>query len=251
MKFGLKLHSLNKEFVEEACGLIKKDIFQYIEVTYVPKSDITPWLKYDMPFVIHIPADKYGTNIGDRTKKEFNLKIINTCIEWADKLNAKYIIQHADSGSIDDAKDLLKEVHDERVVIENMPKVGINGERMLGYGPVQLKELMDVGNFGFCLDFGHAAKAAVSMDVDYKEHINELLKLKPDMFHISDCDLKTEIDEHLNIGEGEIDFGFLKECILKGDSRYVTVETPRKNVGSVDEDLENLGKLRGLFKISK
>ena len=83
---------------------------------------------------------------------------------------------------------------------------------------------------------------------DYKKYINELLKLKPDMFHISDCDLKNEIDEHLNIGDGELDFGFLNKCVLKSDSRYVTLETPRKNIDSLDEDLKNIGNLRKLFQ---
>ncbi len=250
MKFGLKLWSKNKDLMGEANRLINENFFHYVELFYVPETEIKPFLEHDIPYVVHIPTENFGLNIGDKNKKEFNLKIINACINWADKLNAKYIIQHADSGSLDDAKNLLKEVHDDRIVIENMPKVGINGEKMLGYEPEQLKELMGVENFGFCLDFGHAVKAAVSMDKDYREYVNELLKLKPDMFHISDCNLKTEIDEHLNIGEGELDFEFLKECILKGDSRYVTVETPRKTLNSLDEDLVNLKKLKKIFGFS-
>ncbi|ODS37237.1 hypothetical protein BEH94_07185 [Candidatus Altiarchaeales archaeon WOR_SM1_SCG] len=251
MKFGLKLWSKNKDLVSEASKLINEKIFHYIELFYIPGTEIKPFLNHDIPYIVHIPTEKFGLNIGDKNKKEFNLKIINTCIKWADKLNAKYIIQHADYGSLDDAKNLLKEVHDDGIVIENMPKVGLNGEKMLGYEPRHLKELMDIGDFGFCLDFGHAAKAAVSMGKDYKKHINELLKLNPDMFHISDCDLKTETDEHLNIGEGELDFKFFKECILSANSRYVTLETPRKNLNSLDEDLKNLEKLKELFKIFK
>jgi len=251
MKFGLKLWSINKDLIGKASKLINDKIFHYIELFYIPKTEIKPFLDYDIPYIVHVPTEKFKLNIGDKTKKEFNLKIINTCINWADKLNAKYIIQHADYGSIEDAKDLLKSVHDGRIIIENMPKVGINGEKMLGYETKQLKELMDAGNFGFCLDFSHAAKAAVSVGKDYKKHIKDLLTLKPDMFHISDCDLKTEIDNHLNIGEGKLDFKFLKESILKTDSRYVTLETPRKNINSLDEDLKNLEKLKELFKIPK
>lgn len=226
-----------------------KKKFHYVELFYVPGTEIKPFLEHNIPYIIHIPTEKFGLNIGDKTKKEFNLKIINTCIKWADKLNAKYIIQHADYGSLDYAKNLLKDVHDERIVIENMPKVGINGEKMLGYEPEQLKELMSVGNFGFCLDFGHAVKTSVNMGRDYKEYINELLKLKPNMFHISDCDLKNEIDEHLNVGEGELDFKFLKECILSAKSGYVTLETPRKNLNSFNENLNNLKKLKVLFEL--
>jgi len=249
MKIGLKLWSKNKDLIGEANRLINEKIFHYIELFYVPGTEIKPFFGHDIPYIVHIPTENFGVNIGDKTKKEFNLEIMNTCIKLANRLNAKYIIQHADYGSIKDAKNLLKEVHDERIVIENMAKVGINGKKMIGYGPAQLKELMDIGNFGFCLDLGHAAKASVSMGRDYKEYINELLKLKPYMFHISDCDLKTEIDNHLNIGDGELDFKFLKECILKTDPRYVTLETPRRNLYSLNEDLNNLEKLKILFQI--
>ncbi|OIQ04882.1 MAG: hypothetical protein COV98_01600 [Candidatus Altarchaeum sp. CG12_big_fil_rev_8_21_14_0_65_33_22] len=247
MKFGLKLWSKNKDLIGEACKLINENFFHYVELFYVPGTEIKPFLDHNIPYIIHNSTERFGVNIGDKTKKEFNLKIINTCINWANKLNAKYIIQHADYGSFEDAKNLLKEVHDERIVIENMPNAGINGEKMIGYEPEQLKELMDIGDFGFCLDFGHAAKAAVSMGKNYRGHINEFLKLKPDMFHISDCDLKNGIDEHLNIGEGDIDFKFLKECILSENSENVTLETPRKNLNSLDEDLKNLEKLKELF----
>lgn len=251
MKFGLKLWSKNKDMISEANRLINENFFHYVELFYVPETEIKPFLDYDIPYIIHIPTENFGLNIGDRTKREFNLKIINTCIEWADKLNAKYIVQHADYGSLEDAKNLLKEIHDERIVIENMPRVGIKGEKMLGYESWQLKELMGVGGLGFCLDFSHAAKAAVGIGKDYKEYINEFLKLKPDMFHISDCSLKNEIDEHLNIGDGEMDFKFLKECILSVKSRYVTLETPRKNLNSFDEDLKNMKRLRVLFELRK
>ena len=133
MKFGLKLWSKNKDLIGEACKLINENFFHYVELFYVPGTEIKPFLDHNIPYIIHNSTERFGVNIGDKTKKEFNLKIINTCINWANKLNAKYIIQHADYGSFEDAKNLLKEVHDERIVIENMPNAGINGEKMIGF----------------------------------------------------------------------------------------------------------------------
>lgn len=245
INFGLKLWSTNYNLLDKAKELVKNDIFQYIELTPIPNTEITPFLEYDLPCIIHITTERHGLNIADKKKREFNLKTINNCIEWADKLDAKYLILHPGFGLMDDALEFLDSVNDKRILIENMPKVGLNDEPMIGYTAEQVKELMG-GKFGFCLDFGHAAKAAVGLGEDYKEFIEELLKLKPDMFHISDGRLNTEKDEHLNIGEGEYDFKFLKKCILKNEkgSRYVTLETPRKNLDSLGEDLKNLDKLK-------
>ncbi|PKP56987.1 MAG: hypothetical protein CVT89_05250 [Candidatus Altiarchaeales archaeon HGW-Altiarchaeales-2] len=78
MKFGLKLWSKNKDLVGEASKLINENFFHYVELFYVPETEIKPFLEHDIPYIVHIPTEKFGLNIGDKTKKEFNLKIINT-----------------------------------------------------------------------------------------------------------------------------------------------------------------------------
>jgi deoxyribonuclease-4 len=129
-----------------------------------------------------------------------------------------------------------------------MPKVGLNGEKCLGYDAKTMKELTR-DKFGICLDFGHAVKAAVSLHVDYKRHLNEFLQLKPKMFHICDGKLNYEKDRHLNIGEGDFEFEFLVECIKKNESKYVTLETPRENSQSLEEDIKNLKTMKSLWKL--
>jgi len=117
---------------------------------------------------------------------------------------------------------------------------------MLGFTPEQIKEL--TGNrFGFCLDLNHAIKAAVSLKKDYKKYIKEFLKLKPAMFHISDGNLDQEKDEHLDIGKGEYDFKFLINCVKENESKYLTLETPKDNLNSCKQDLENLKKLKSFL----
>ena len=44
------------------------------------------------------------------------------------RLNAKHLILHAGYGSMQHATDLLRGLSDRRLLIENMPKVGLNGE---------------------------------------------------------------------------------------------------------------------------
>ena len=128
-----------------------------------------------------------------------------------------------------------------------MPKVGLFDEAMVGYSPEQISELMG-SKFGFCFDMNHAIKAAVSLNRDYKEYIKEFLKLNPSYFHISDGNLANEKDEHLSIGEGNYDFGFLMQYVSSILSKYITLETPRRNLESFNEDLANLTKIKAFIK---
>ena len=239
IKYGLKLWSTNSNLLEKAKELVERYIFQYIELTPIPNTEITPFLEYNLPYIIHITTERHGLNIANKEKEEFNLKTINSCIEWADKLNAKYLVLHPGFGSANDTMKFLNSINDKRILIENMPKVGINDEKMIGYTPGQIKSLMD-DKFGLCLDLNHAIKAAVSLRRPYKDFIGEFLKLNPKMFHISDGKLNNEKDEHLNVGEGDYDFEFLMRCVKENELKYMTLETPRIDLNSFEEDLKNL-----------
>ena len=243
MKYGLKLWSINTDLIDQAVHLIDEKVFDYIELFVIPDSDIKPFL-IDVPYIIHIPHHRFGVNIGDATIKEYNLQKINESITWADHLNAKYLILHAGHGSMQHATELLRELSDSRLLIENMPKVGLDNETMIGYSPEQVEELIGDSDMGLCLDFGHAVKAALSLELDYKEYIKEFLPFQPKVFHVSDGTLVEEKDEHLNIGDGEYDFAYFKQCILDNPSGLVTIETPRVNIKSLQEDIYNASKLK-------
>lgn len=239
---GLKLWSTNYDLIDEAVHLIDKKVFDYIELLVIPGTPISPFI-IDVPFIIHIPHQAHGVNIGEMDKKEYNLRKINECLEWADRLEAEYLILHAGYGSMKYAKELLNNITDSRILIENMPKVGINGESMIGYTSFQIKELID-NNMGFCLDFGHAVKAAFSVKMNYKDYIKEFLKLKPEVFHISDGMLSSDRDEHLNIDEGEYDIEYMYRRIIECNKSRVTLETPRHNISSLHEDILNAKLLK-------
>lgn len=243
IKFGLKLWSSNTNLINQAVQLIDEKIFDYIELFVIPDTSISPFL-IDVPYIIHIPHHKFGVNIGEPSKKEYNLQKINESAMWADNLNAKYLILHAGHGSIEHAVNILSEVSDNRLIIENMPKIGLNNEMMIGYSPEHILKLIEVNETGLCMDFGHAAKAAVSLEENYKEFIKEFLVFEPKVFHISDGNLSNEKDEHLNIGEGDYDFQYLMECINGNPSKFVTIETTRTNLRLLVEDIQNLNKLK-------
>ena len=246
MKFGIKLWSTNIDLIDQAKQTIDKKIFDYIELFIVPGTSISPFM-IDVPYIIHIPHYKFGINIGDPLKKEYNVNIINECISWADKLDAEYLILHAEHGSMKSAKDVLYEVADSRLLIENMPKVGLNGEQMIGYLPEQIEELIDSFDIGLCLDLGHAIKASISLCVDYKEFIQRFLIFNPMIFHVCDGNFNTERDDHLNIESGTYDFKYFRKCICNNNSKLVTLETPRVNQLSIEEDIKNLGLLQSLW----
>jgi len=247
MKFGLKLWSINTDLIDQAVHLIDEKVFDYIELMVIPDSEIKPFL-IDVPYIIHIPHEKFGVNIGDPAAKECSLQKINESIVWADLLNAKHLILHAGHGSMQHATDLLCGLSDSRLLIENMPKVGLGGEAMIGYSPAQIEELIRDSDMGLCLDFGHAVKAAVSLGVDYKEYVKGFMGLEPRVFHVSDGTLSGERDEHLGIGEGEYDFGFLMGCVEGSGAKMVTMETSREEK-SLDEDMENLSVLKNMSRL--
>ncbi|MDD2731828.1 MAG: TIM barrel protein [Candidatus Pacebacteria bacterium] len=246
IKFGLKTYSTNTEFAAKSEELIKNNLIDYLEVLPVLDSDITPFLKVDIPYIIHIPHEEFGLNISDKSRHNFSLKIIKEAQNWADLLKAKYLILHLGFGEIKNAEYFLKNINDKRILIENMPYKALNGLRMTGSSVQEVKRLKG-SRFGFCLDFGHAVKSAIGLKKDYKEYIKEFLKIKPDMFHISDGKTDDLKDRHLSIGKGDYDFKFLLKCINENKSRIATLETPKSDFNSVSEDIENLKILKSFL----
>lgn len=248
LNFGLKLWSTNKDLVNKAKQLIDEKIFDYIELFVVPDTPISPFLM-DVPYIIHIPHHKFGVNIGEASIKEYNIEKINESIKWADELNAEYLILHAGHGSMEHAQDVLCEIKDSRLLIENMPKVGLENEKMIGYSPAQIWKLIRESDRGLCLDFAHAAKAAVSLKKDYKEYLKGFLAFEPKVFHISDGMLSSEKDEHLNFGKGEFDLEYLLRCVSNSSSIFMTIETMRANQQSLEEHIQNVSFLRTIIGI--
>lgn len=241
LNFGLKMWSSNAELIGEAEILIVNRIFQYVELTPIPGTNITPFLKRNIPYIIHIPTERQGLNIADRSNMAFNLSLINFAIDWADQLQAQYLILHPGFGKIENALGFLEEIHDRRILIENMPRVGLNNEKMIGYSKDQIILLQKNGKFGFCFDLNHAIKASISQNIDYRIFIDDFMGLVPQMFHVSDGRMDYEKDEHLHLGEGDYDLKYLRE-VIRGNTqknRYVTFEIPH-NDHSLEKFTKNL-----------
>lgn len=238
MKYGVKLWSTNNNLYKDVISLINQE-FDYLELLYVPfqEKDVQLLIDAKVPMIIHTPTLTQGIcfSYNDIGK---NYRFFEMTQEFANKLNAEYIIMHPDFGKKKNFTNFLRKIDDQRVLIENMPKYGTENELAIGYSISEIKEFLEIGNFGFCLDFEKAIKSALAQNISYKGFIKELMKLNPNMFHISDGKTNNFRDEHLNLGEGNFDLKFLKNCIDKSENKLVTIETPKKN--GLNQDILNL-----------
>jgi len=241
MKIGLKLWSTNKELFNKANYLYNNKEIDYVELYVIPGSFKSGINKLNMPTIIHAPHSGHKFNIANKSLLKSNMEKFEEVKKFAQELNALKIIVHPGyNGEIYSALKCLEKFNYENILIENMPVKGLHNENCLGYIPENIKWLLDIG-FKFCLDFSHAYKAAVSLNLNAKKLIKSFLKLNPYMFHICDGNINNEFDEHLNLGEGNFDLKFIKNCI--GD-KFVTFETPKKN--NLINDIKNIKYFKGI-----
>lgn len=240
IKCGLKLWSINTDnYYEEAKKLYNNRMFDYIELYVVPKSleYLNKWINlnidYSIPFIIHCPHFAHGFNLAKIEKKESNLEIYKEVKEYADRLNAKYIIFHGGiDGNIEETANQLASFNETRALIENKPFVALpnrmGGKFCRGYNVEEIKLVKDTANCGFCLDFGHAICAANSQKLDVYEYCRQFLKLNPNMFHLTDKDdITSPYDSHPHLGTGQLDINKIKQMLPEG--AMVTLETNKNS----------------------
>lgn len=245
---GLKLWSTNHYWYDEAARLCKEKVFDYIELMYIPKEEEEIEKLSKVKVIIHAPTFMQGVHFSDGNVGK-NISSFRQTAEIAEKLNAEAIIIHPDFGTEQSFISFLQEIKPfydhKKIFIENMPKIGIRGETAIGFTPQQIKRYMEVGNYGFCLDFAHAVKAAASLKEDYKKTIEEFLELKPQIAHVSGTDTLSEIDEHLDLDKGNLDLQFLKTSLIQHEIKFVTLETPKGN--ELRADVKNASLLKSLL----
>ncbi|MCK4589145.1 MAG: TIM barrel protein [Nanoarchaeota archaeon] len=247
--YGLKLWSTNNRLFKKARELIEKDLFQYIELYVVPESFDANKLTALKGFsiIIHAPHFQHNFNLSKFNLKENNKKIFQEVKKVADFFDSKFIILHPGvGGDIRSTITQLNELGSNKILIENMPKIGLNKEILIGFNLDEIKEIIQSGDFNFCLDLAHAIKSAISQNLDYKHYIKQLLQLNPKLFHISDGNTGNGEDEHLSLGKGNFDLKFLKRCIEESEAKMVTLETPKRNFFSLTEDVKNVEYLKKL-----
>ena len=185
-KLGLKLWSVNTDnYYNQALELFEKGLYDYIELYVVPNTSerLKKWKELKIPYIIHCPHFAHGFNLAKKEKEKSNLQIFDEVKQFADALNAKYIVVHGgiDGNVLETARQfaLLKE---ERALIENKPYEAIpnrmGGKFCRGYSPEEIEIIKDTAKCGFCLDFGHAVCSANSIYNIAMYNSNENLPLQ-------------------------------------------------------------------------
>ena len=99
--------------------------------------------------------------------------------------------------------------------------------RCIGSTYEELKYIMDVSGCGFCLDIGHAICSANSQNIEPYGFVEKLSTLNPKRVHLSDIDTLSIYDQHLNYGNGNLDFR--KVLKILSNSISITIETNKKS----------------------
>jgi len=244
MLLGLKIWSINTDLIDEAVSLIHAGLFAYLELMPVPHTDIRPFLGRNIPYIIH----SVEVDIADPACRKESLQAVQECLRWADVLCVPWVILHPWRGDIHAATGFIKDLNDSRIIIENMPYIGLDGFPLLGSRPVEIDCFKRESGCGFCLDLNHAVKAACAYDIPYPQYLESFVALNPTMFHLSDGTLDGGKDVHLAIGEGEYDMKLLLDLIARsGEEIYVTLEVP-KHHGDFREAIDGREKLISLLR---
>jgi deoxyribonuclease IV len=228
-KIGIKLWSTNIEVLSQASDMYSHAVFDYIELYFVPGTfyeTVECWNGLKIPIIVHAPHFGHGFNLADKDLKDSNIKIFRDVFRYADRLRADIIIVHGGNGGEKwETIRQLKFFKDSRVLIENKPKMGLNGEECIGYMPEDIIEIVDKCKLsGFVLDFNHAVCAARSLSKDPLEFIGRFFSQNPRMFHFGDGDYFAFVDTHMHLGEGSMPLDkFISFLSQEGN---VTLETP-------------------------
>ncbi len=245
--FGLKLWSINENYIKEAISLYKQGIYNYIELYTVPDSYnnfIDLWKTLDIPYIIHAPHYYGGLNLARKENKDKNIRLIGEVIKFADSLKARYIIFHPGvAGDINETVLQLNEIADSRILIENKPYYALkDGLVCNGSSPEEIKFIMEMANVGLCLDMGHAICSANVYKIDPLDYIKGFINLKPMMYHLTDGDYTGLYDSHKHFGIGNLPVKAILDILPL--NCYITIETEKNSQDSLSDFVEDIEYLR-------
>ena len=188
--------------------------------------DLLP--SYKLSYSVHAPiSDINIASLNERIREDSILEILTTA-ESAASLNIDTITIHPgltsmavpymEEKAVEKAKKSLSSIdrisaeYGVRIAVENMPSFPF----MLGHTAEEMNDLIGMTNLGFCLDIGHANTTS---------QIDELIKTFRDrLVNVHIHDNNGEMDEHLTLGEGNIDFKRIIES-LKGYTGNFIIES--------------------------
>lgn len=248
MKIGLKLWSTNEGYLNAARRLWEQRLYDYIELFVVPgtvDSHLPLWTELPVPYILHAPHSAAGLNPSRPELAARNLELMFEVDSYRETLNPRCTVFHPGlEGSVEEtirqfgAMEAVLPRLAEQALIENKPSVGLNGERCVGASPDELQRLLEGTGFGFCLDIGHAVAYAAAVGIDGYELVERLRELHPPVYHLSDTRCASVQDQHLNLGQGDLDIA----RVLRGvpDDAFLTLETAKASEVTLDDFVEDV-----------
>lgn len=252
LKLGLKLFSINENYMKEAVRLYEQGFYEYIELYVVPGSyeDCIDFCKpVKIPYIIHAPHFRHGVNLAKKECFEQNIIHAHEAKKFADDLNAEYIIFHPGiAGNIEETAKQLNIINDSRILIENKPYFTIldDGNICNGNSPEEIKYILDNTTTGFCLDFGHCFCSANARNILPFDYLNEFMELKPSLYHLVDNDFSSTIDKHLHFGQGNYDIEKILNYLPNGAK--ITLETTKDSKDNLNDFLNDVIVVRNYEK---
>ena len=234
-KFGFKFFSTNfqtsPETIEECLNFVKSKPDMFVELMTVPSSTIDDFkqikqLTGNVEVRIHAPYIDFDT--GNREMERHNKKLLAVAQHAADIFDSATIVVHGGCGHerkyVEETARQFKKFNDERIVVENIPYYGCNGELLHGNTAEEIAYIMHESGCGFCFDFSHAICAALSLNIDIETQLKELYNLKPRVYHMCDGYMNKDEDMHLHFGTGNYPLKhFLQD--YTAENAYITMET--------------------------
>ncbi|MFA6171606.1 MAG: TIM barrel protein [Patescibacteria group bacterium] len=252
IKRGLKLWTTNQgEVISEAKELLDLGRVDFLELYYHPDSKDWSRFKIFRGKMVTIHATHYDHGFDLMSLNEGMLEIYkDKILPLADYFESPYIILHPGvRGNKEKFSANLDRLYDQRLIIENMPKVSLDGQNFFGYSLDELKWIKEEKEINFCLDIPHAIVSANRQNIDYKKFIDDLaLELKPAYFHISGVNIKSKKDEHLNLWEADFDLAWVKSTLEKEAENkevFLVFEVPKVGA-SLKNDLKNIEYFRDI-----
>ncbi len=248
-KIGLKLWSINKNYIKNAIKIYEKGFFHYIELFAVPESSfyIKYWKNFKIPFVIHAPHFGNGLNFGKKSLFEKNMQMVKETLFFADQLKSEYIIFHPGvDGDIYETIREINYINDSRILIENKPYLGkVNDLICIGNSINEIKLIMEECRVGFCFDIGHSICAANFYKLNAIENIKEFIKLKPVIYHLTDGYFDSLYDEHLHFGEGNYPIKEIIKLIPQNSS--ITNEAKKRYKSGLNDFVKDIKFLKSIW----
>lgn len=248
INYWLKLWSINEDLFEDGIKSIKDWYFDFIELYVIPwkfnKESLQIFNDHNIKISIHASHSMHWFNpIWE--KFENTKKVWEEIKEYIDFLNPFHIVMHPEFW--DNRENLIKSLdhfYDERILIENMPKISSLKKDMnfYWYSLQQIQEIQKYHNW-FCFDFAKAKSSAISQKKDIKEFSNSLIEIMDNnYFHISWFLKITEVDEHFDLWQWDQELmKYMKNKLLKISKEkniYVVFECKKKDW--IENDLRNL-----------